>query len=186
MKLIVSPYVENGAGWSGTAPLLLHSIESGAWNELPPPPNHEPGSRTLSVGMDVGEGLAYVLDLVPQEGFFKGLTLLRLTRYALDGSGAKVVAVWPWSGTARGVHVTVLEDGLVALSVVRKNAWQVFRVDARGKVLKLRGAIAGQGRVVDGPVMGEREPVLPVLQGGVLRYELLRSERFDGLGTCSF
>jgi hypothetical protein len=168
------------------SPTYLYALEDRTWLELPEVPGQANASKTLSVGLDAQAGLAYVLDLVPQTGFFKGLTLARLTRHALDGSGAKVVATWPWTGAARGVHLTVLEDGLLALTVVRKNAWTVFRVDARGPLLKLRGRLTGSGRVVDGPVMGEHDPVMPVVQGGTLRYETLFAERFHGAFGCVF
>ena len=173
-------------GRAAPSPLYVHTVESNAWRELPTAPQQDRASRTLSVGIDVDTDTAYVLDVVPQKGFFGGLALLRLTRHALDGSGAKVVAVWPWTGSARGVHLTVLEDGLLALTVVRSQAWTVFRVDARGSMLRMRGVLSGPGRVVDGPVMGEHDAVVPVMQNGKLRYEQLKKDRFAGFGGCSF
>jgi hypothetical protein len=168
------------------SPTYLYAVDDQSWLELPAVDGQANASKTLSVGIDASAGLAYVLDLVPQTGFFKGLTLARLTRLALDGSGAKVVATWPWTGAAKGVHLTVLEDGLLALTVVRANAWAVPRVDARGPLLKLRGRLMGAGRVADGPVMGEHDPVMPVVQGGALRYETLFAERFHGAFGCVF
>lgn len=181
--LVVAGGTEDGS--PAAAPHFLHWIADNQWVELPPVVGQDQPSRTLSVGIDAERRLAYVLDLVKLKGLFKGLTIARLTRHSLDGAAPKVLFELPWTGKLRGAHLTVLEDGLLAITTVRSDAWATFRLDGTGSVLRWRGKVGGQGRVVDGPVMAEHDALLPVVVGEELLYVSLDAGRFLGQEPCS-
>lgn len=200
-------YMVGGVTTQGfaTQDVWHYSISSSRWTPVKLVGNHRPSSKPISVAYNQAEHSLFVLDIdddagdvatTEEDGASGGSAQAnsghppkgsqpraRLVRYDLAVGASAEVATWPWAGMTDAVYLAALSDGQLALVTSHANSHHVWRlsIDATGK-LTYSGVMAGPGRVLGQPAMGERELYVLIEHKGELVYEALDS--FVGGPPC--
>ena len=79
---------------------------------------------------------------------------------------------------------TSLENGELMLLGAGPKQYTAWRFEVRGKLLLPKGAISGQGKVIDRPVLGEVNPFVPVIRNGGFEARELVPSSYNGNQSC--
>ena len=143
------------------------------------PAAYEPSADVRGVAYDTGTGVLFVLDVEEN-------AKARVVAHRFDTRETRLLWSAPIENPGAWLGLGGTNGELVLVRAVDKSytAWR-SRTDAEGQ-FHLDRAFEGEGEVLDQPVMGQRELLLPVRDGeGVFRLVPLWSHRFDREVACT-
>jgi hypothetical protein len=173
----VADGVPTGAVWR-------FGLADRSWHMVAPNARVSPSSDVLGVAYDQPRRRLFVLD-VDDEARLGHLGRGRLIAYDLGAGTSQLVETFLFTGTLELVRLAAMADGTVALVKGARNVFEVCRLELRDGRIKQKGKITGLGRVMDGPIMGQDELILPVVRHDRIEYVPLREEQFHGIGLCN-
>jgi hypothetical protein len=142
-----------------------------------------PSSNVLSVGYTPNGQHLYVLDLDDDDAWVlpQGKhQLARLYRIDLAQGGSTLLGRFPFVSKSKLTSIAVLPDGTLAVVSATDKHYSVWRLDATGSKPVFKGVLAGSGRVLAQPVMGEDRLFLAVQRAGKIEMVDLDADQFHG------
>ncbi|MBK7584425.1 MAG: thrombospondin type 3 repeat-containing protein [Myxococcales bacterium] len=180
-------YMVGGRTQSGlpSQAIWRYTIADRAWQIVAENSALVPSSRVLAVTYDEPNAKLYVLDLddEPHPG---NKTTARFTSYDLRAGTAEQHATWPYTGSYEQLWLAATEDGDVLLFAAKQKTYKVWRLRPKVLSVKYAGNHTGVGTLLGQPVVGERDPVVAVVNGaGTVEYRTLTPADFVGPQPCS-
>lgn len=164
-----------------------YDLASRTWRNILGSASAAPSSQVLSVAYDQRRAALYVLDVddEPIAPSPRAPHMARLVRYDTQAQTAMQLAAWPRIGLFQALHLAVADDGHLILVGARKNNWMAWRLQVDGSGIVSAGVREGVGGVLDRPIMGEQELVLPAIRNDRPVYIELDVAGFHGGTQCS-
>lgn len=176
-------YVVGGAvNGHASGSIAKIDVRTGIWSSARPFPSKiAPSFSVLSTAYDQSRQQLYVLD-VEQEGVFR---TARLVRYDLRTGDATKLLTWPYLHVFQSVRIASMDSGAVALVAANTTGYLAWKLDVSSLKAKFLGLAVGSGAVVDRPLMGDLDLIVPVWRQGRLAFDALTSSSFLPGAPCS-
>ncbi len=141
----------------------------------------QPSQTVLAAVYDFARRTIYALDVASGKHNRK---LARLVAYDLDANRSRVLLEVPYVALASRVGLAVADDGYLILVTGGNQHHMAWRINPFGAYADFAGVLNGHGVMMDAPLAGLHEPMLPVIDNGKLRFESLGRTSFHPGKLC--
>jgi len=155
-------------------------LTRGEWSRWLTKAAQQPTSGTLAMGYNASSDVLYAL-VLDQHSVGKQVNLVAYDHHA---DSSRVLVSFPYAGKNTHTYLTVLSDGQVVLTASTATHWRAFRFRTTTQGAKFAGSASGRGEVVSTPMMGERDPLLPVFINGTPHPVMLTPGLFSEKHEC--
>ncbi len=176
-------FVAGGASESGRfgrETIRRFSFSTGVWEPVVGTFDHRPERAVIGLAFDAPRNLLYVLD-VAERPIASGALEERARLVGYDLSAGKSRELWSTlhTGASQFTSLTVDQEGMLVLVAAQSSVYTAWRIDPSGEKASFLGRAIRTGTVLDEPLLGWNELVVPIRSAAGIFYDELRASAFD-------